>query len=212
MTDGAREGDGAGTVIGLEVHVQLRTVTKLFCRCRAAYGAEPGTRVCPVCLGLPGALPVPNQEAVRLGVRAAAALGCEVDPRSRFDRKNYFYPDLPKGYQITQYHQPLATGSAWIDRYALQQGDEFLRSLDSLNGLRCVVWGHIHHDFRAERDGVAMLGAPSTAVNSLPGMEQFTPDPKGPACRWLELAPDGAVHTGIRFVGGRSRPKEFFER
>ncbi len=109
MTGPAGGEGGAGTVIGLEVHVQLRTATKLFCRCRAAYGGEPGTRVCPVCLGLPGALPVPNQEAVRLAVRAAAALACEVDPRSRFDRKNYFYPDLPKGYQITQYHRPLAT-------------------------------------------------------------------------------------------------------
>ena len=110
MSGGAGGPGRGGTTIGLEVHVQLRTVTKLFCRCRAVSGDPPGTRVCPVCLGLPGALPSPNQEAVRLAVRAAAALGCEVARRSRFDRKNYFYPDLPKGYQITQYHRPLATG------------------------------------------------------------------------------------------------------
>ena len=97
------------------------------------------------------------------------------------------------------HHQPVATGSAWIDRYALQQAHEFLQTLEGLDRLRCVIWGHIHHDFRSWRDGVAMLGAPSTAVNSLPGMEQFTSDPKGPACRWLELAPDGAVRTGILY-------------
>ena len=103
-------GSDPATVIGLEVHVQLRTVTKMFCRCRALSDAPPNTHVCPVCLGLPGALPVPNREAVRLAVRAAGALACDVAARSRFDRKNYFYPDLPRGYQITQYHRPLATG------------------------------------------------------------------------------------------------------
>ncbi len=96
------------TVIGVEVHVQLRTRTKMFCGCEATYGAEPNTHVCPVCLGLPGALPAPNAEAVRLAVRAALALGCRVFDRSQFVRKNYFYPDLPKGYQITQYEHPLA--------------------------------------------------------------------------------------------------------
>ena len=96
------------TVIGVEVHVQLRTATKMFCACSAEYGARPNSHVCPVCLGLPGALPVPNEQAVRLAVRAALALGCEVATTSQFDRKNYFYPDLPKGYQITQFHHPLA--------------------------------------------------------------------------------------------------------
>ena len=98
------------TVIGLEVHVQLRTRTKMFCACRTTFGDLPNTNVCPVCLGLPGALPVPNGEAVRLGARAAMALGCTVHPISVFARKNYFYPDLPKGYQISQFDQPLATG------------------------------------------------------------------------------------------------------
>ncbi|MBA3658033.1 MAG: Asp-tRNA(Asn)/Glu-tRNA(Gln) amidotransferase subunit GatB [Gemmatimonadales bacterium] len=100
------------TVIGLEVHVQLRTRTKMFCADRTTFGDPPNTNVCPVCLGLPGALPVPNAEAVRLGVRAALALGCTVHETSVFARKNYFYPDLPKGYQISQYDRPLATGGA----------------------------------------------------------------------------------------------------
>jgi aspartyl-tRNA(Asn)/glutamyl-tRNA(Gln) amidotransferase subunit B len=100
------------TVVGLEVHVQLLTRSKMFCGCSAAYGDPPNTNVCPVCLGLPGALPVPNAQAVRLAVRAALALGCRVRERSVFARKNYFYPDLPKGYQISQYEDPLATGGA----------------------------------------------------------------------------------------------------
>ena len=98
------------TVIGLEVHVQLSTTTKMFCGCRTTFGDPPNTNVCPTCLGLPGALPVPNAQAVRLGTRAAMALGCAIHPTSVFARKNYFYPDLPKGYQISQYDQPLATG------------------------------------------------------------------------------------------------------
>ncbi len=98
------------TVIGLEIHVQLATRTKMFCGDEYEYGAPPNTRVCPVCLGLPGALPVPNAAAVELGVAAALGLGCTVHPVSVFARKNYFYPDLPKGYQITQYDRPLATG------------------------------------------------------------------------------------------------------
>ena len=98
------------TVIGLEVHVQLRTRTKMFCADRTTFGDPPNTNVCPVCLGLPGALPVPNAEAIRLGTRAALALGCTVHQTSVFARKNYFYPDLPKGYQISQFDKPLATG------------------------------------------------------------------------------------------------------
>src|SRR5829696_6420920 len=99
-------------VIGLEVHVQLLTRTKAFCSCRNHFGDEPNTHVCPVCLGLPGALPVLNREAVRLAVRAALATGCTVHETSIFARKNYFYPDLPKGYQISQYDSPLATGGS----------------------------------------------------------------------------------------------------
>ena len=101
---------GYEPVIGLEVHAQLLTSTKIFCACSTAFGAPPNTNVCAVCLGLPGALPVLNRHAVELAIRAALALGCTVHPRSIFARKNYFYPDLPKGYQISQYEQPFATG------------------------------------------------------------------------------------------------------
>src|SRR3954470_22740606 len=95
-------------VIGLEVHVQLLTITKAFCGCSAKFGAPPNTNVCPVCLGLPGALPVLNRKAVEYAVRAAMALNCTIRETSIFTRKNYFYPDLPKGYQISQYDKPLA--------------------------------------------------------------------------------------------------------
>jgi len=95
-------------VIGLEVHLQLKTRTKLFCRCPVEFAAPPNSRVCPVCLGYPGSLPVPSREAVRLALICAHALNCRVNLTSSFDRKNYFYPDLPKGYQITQHYTPLA--------------------------------------------------------------------------------------------------------
>jgi aspartyl-tRNA(Asn)/glutamyl-tRNA(Gln) amidotransferase subunit B len=97
-------------VIGLEIHVQLRTATKMFCGCSLSFGEPPNTRTCPVCLGLPGSLPVANARAVHYGLTIGLALGSELAPRSIFHRKNYFYPDLPKGYQISQYDEPLCLG------------------------------------------------------------------------------------------------------
>jgi aspartyl-tRNA(Asn)/glutamyl-tRNA(Gln) amidotransferase subunit B len=96
--------------IGLETHVQLRTKSKIFCGCASGFGGDPNTRVCPVCLGLPGAMPVLNEEAVRLTVVTGLLLGCEISRFSKFDRKNYFYPDMPKNYQISQYDRPLCLG------------------------------------------------------------------------------------------------------
>ncbi len=100
------------TIIGLEVHVQLQTKTKLFCGCSTTFGAPPNTQVCPVCLGLPGSLPVMNRRAFDLAIRAALALDCTIAPFTKWDRKNYYYPDLPKGYQISQYDLPFSSDGA----------------------------------------------------------------------------------------------------
>ncbi|MCL4286812.1 MAG: Asp-tRNA(Asn)/Glu-tRNA(Gln) amidotransferase subunit GatB [Thermoleophilia bacterium] len=111
--------------IGLEIHVQLLTRTKMFCGCELEFGAEPNVHTCPVCLGHPGTLPVPNEQAIEYAIRIAVALGCEIAPRSGFHRKNYFYPDLPKGYQISQFDVPLATagrlGGVRIHRVHLEE-------------------------------------------------------------------------------------------
>ena len=96
--------------IGLEIHVQLRTRSKIWCACPTDFGAPPNSQVCPVCLGYPGSLPVLNREAVKLTVMAGLMLGCRINPCSKHDRKSYFYPDMPKNYQITQYDQPLCLG------------------------------------------------------------------------------------------------------
>lgn len=102
------------TVIGVEVHAQLETRTKLFCGCATTFGSPPNTQVCPNCLGLPGSLPVLNQQAVEMAVQAGLALHCQLTPANQFSRKNYFYPDLPKGYQISQYDLPIC-GEGWLD-------------------------------------------------------------------------------------------------
>ena len=98
------------TVIGLEVHVQLATASKLFCRCATVFGAEPNTQTCPVCIGMPGTMPVMNRRAFELALRTATALNCRIAPHTKWDRKNYYYPDLPKGYQISQFDLPFAAG------------------------------------------------------------------------------------------------------
>jgi aspartyl-tRNA(Asn)/glutamyl-tRNA(Gln) amidotransferase subunit B len=119
------EGNGYESVIGLEIHVQLSTMTKMFCGCSLSFGDEPNVHTCPVCLGHPGSLPTTNEQAIRYALMIAAALECEVAPRSIFHRKNYFYPDLPKGYQISQYDEPLAVngrlGEVRIHRAHLEE-------------------------------------------------------------------------------------------
>ena len=106
--------NGWEPVVGLEIHVQLKTRTKMFCRCENVWGEEPNTRTCPVCLAHPGTLPVPNRTAVEWTLKLGVALGCEIAPRALFHRKNYFYPDLPKGYQISQYDVPLASEGRFV--------------------------------------------------------------------------------------------------
>ena len=134
-------------VLGLEVHVELSTATKMFCGCANAFGAEPNTQVCPVCLGLPGSLPVLNQAAVESAIRIGLALGCEIVPWCRFARKNYFYPDMPKNYQISQYDEPIAInghldvplddGTTWrveIERAHMEEDTGKLTHLGSETG------------------------------------------------------------------------------
>ncbi|MEA2141580.1 MAG: aspartyl-tRNA(Asn)/glutamyl-tRNA(Gln) amidotransferase subunit, partial [Solirubrobacteraceae bacterium] len=112
-------------VIGLEIHVQLATKTKMFCSCALSFGDAPNTHTCPICLGHPGTLPVTNEQSIHFALMVAFALGCEVAPRSIFHRKNYFYPDLPKGYQISQYDIPIASngrlGDVRIHRAHLEE-------------------------------------------------------------------------------------------
>jgi aspartyl-tRNA(Asn)/glutamyl-tRNA(Gln) amidotransferase subunit B len=134
-------------VLGLEVHVELSTATKMFCGCATAFGAEPNTQVCPVCLGLPGSLPVLNEAAVESAIRIGLALNCEIVPWCRFARKNYFYPDMPKNYQISQYDEPIAInghldvpledGSTWrveIERAHMEEDTGKLTHLGSETG------------------------------------------------------------------------------
>jgi aspartyl-tRNA(Asn)/glutamyl-tRNA(Gln) amidotransferase subunit B len=113
-------------VVGLEIHTELTSLaSKMFCGCPVAFGGEPNTRVCPVCLGMPGSLPVPNEKAIEATVLAGLALGCEIAPRSQFHRKNYFYPDMPKDYQISQYDLPFCTGGSLDVEVAPEDGDAY---------------------------------------------------------------------------------------
>ncbi len=166
------------TVIGLEIHVQLQTASKMFCGCAVAFGAPPNTLICPVCLGLPGALPVTNRRAVELGLRTAVALGCTSAPRSQFHRKNYYYPDLPKNYQISQYqymdHPPLGT-DGWLE-CTVDGNPRAIR-------IRRV---HLEEDtgklIHVERDGVVTHTLIDYNRSGVPLMEIVTqPDLRSPA-------------------------------
>ncbi len=188
------------TVIGLEIHVQLLTVSKMFCGCSVAFGAAPNTQVCPVCLGLPGSLPVINRAAVELGVRTAVALRCEVHAASQFHRKNYYYPDLPKNYQISQYeymvHPPLAT------RGALELAmDDAPRRI----GIHRV---HLEEDtgklVHAERDGRVVHSLIDYNRSGVPLMEIVTePDLRSPQEAHLFLGQLRALLQAIGVSSGR---------
>jgi aspartyl-tRNA(Asn)/glutamyl-tRNA(Gln) amidotransferase subunit B len=131
-------------VVGLEVHVQLATETKLFCRCSTAFGSPPNTQVCPVCLGLPGALPVLNRAAIQLAARAGAALHCEIATFTKWDRKNYFYPDLPKGYQTSQYDLPICM-NGYLDIPVAIKSDDVAVS-DRISKRIRILRAHLEED------------------------------------------------------------------
>ncbi len=145
-------------VIGLEVHAHLRTHSKLFSPAPILYGGAPNQSVHPICLALPGVLPVLNERAVELAVRACLAMNCEVHPRSIFARKNYFYPDLPKGYQISQYEEPLATGG-WVDIAAEGEGDSAQKRRIRLTRI------HMEEDAGKSIHDAAIAGADATLVD-----------------------------------------------
>jgi len=137
------------SVIGIEVHVQLLTESKVFCSCSTQFGAEPNSNTCPVCLGLPGVLPVLNRKVVDLAIKAALALNCEITRRSQFARKNYFYPDLTKGFQITQFDLPIAT-NGHIDVDVSENGGEAKTKRIRINRL------HIEEDSGKSLHGEAL--------------------------------------------------------
>ena len=140
-------------VVGLEVHAHLLTRSKIFCGCTTAFGGEPNAHTCPVCLGLPGSLPALNRRVVEMAVRAGLALGCAIRPRSVFARKNYFYPDLPKGYQISQYELPICEGGAVV--YSLDEQERTVR----------LVRIHMEEDAGKNVHGVSADGASGVDLN-----------------------------------------------
>ncbi len=183
-------------VIGLEIHVQLKTRTKMFCRCANEWGAEPNTRTCPVCLAHPGALPVLNRQAVEWAVKLGHALGCEIATHSIFHRKNYFYPDLPKGYQISQYDSPLCSGGTFV-----VPGPEGDRAIG-------IVRAHLEEDaaksIHVGGTGGRIHGSGSTLVDFNRGGTPLVeivaePDIRSPeeARRFLQLLRQTIVELGI---------------
>ena len=183
-------------VVGLEIHVQLKTRTKMFCRCENAWGGEPNSRTCPVCLAHPGTLPVPNGRAIEWAVKLGLALGCDVAERAVFHRKNYFYPDLPKGYQISQYDEPMCTAG----RFAVPgpEGDHEIG----------IVRAHLEEDAAKTVHVGGAAGRISGAAHSLvdfnrggtPLVEVVTePDIRSPeeARRFLQLLRQTIVELGI---------------
>jgi aspartyl-tRNA(Asn)/glutamyl-tRNA(Gln) amidotransferase subunit B len=174
-------------VIGLETHVQLKTKSKMWCRCANAFGAEPNTHVCPICLGMPGVLPVANEEALRLTVLTGLLLNCEVPSSAKFDRKNYFYPDVAKNYQITQYDRP-STRNGYVEF-------EFNGSLARVHITRAHLEEDVGKNFHFERtSGVDFnrAGVPLLEIVSEPDLTSA-----GQACEYLNALKDILMYGGI---------------
>ena len=174
-------------VIGLETHVQLKTKSKMWCGCANAFGAPPNTNVCPVCLGLPGVLPVANEEALRLTVLTGLLLNCRIPARAKFDRKNYFYPDMPKNYQVTQYDQP-STANGFVDF-------EFKGGIARVRITRAHLEEDVGKSFHFERNsGVDFnrAGVPLMEIVSEPDIT--SPDM---ACEYLNALKDILVYGGV---------------
>jgi aspartyl-tRNA(Asn)/glutamyl-tRNA(Gln) amidotransferase subunit B len=174
-------------VIGLETHVQLKTKSKMWCRCANAFGAEPNTHVCPICLGMPGVLPVANEEALRLTVLTGLLLNCEVPPSAKFDRKNYFYPDVAKNYQVTQYDQP-STRNGYLEF-------EFNGSLQRIRITRAHLEEDVGKNFHFERtSGVDFnrAGVPLLEIVSEPDLTNAVQ-----ACEYLSALKDILMYGGI---------------
>src|SRR5712672_3037461 len=179
-------------VIGLETHVQLKTKSKMWCGCANVFGSEPNTNVCPVCLGMPGVLPVPNDEALRLTVLTGFLLNCEIPRFAKFDRKSYFYPDMPKNYQITQYDKP-STANGYVEFEFAGAG-----STDGLSRVR-ITRAHLEEDvgksFHFERNSgldFNRAGVPLMEIVSEPDITSADM-----ACEYLNALKDILVYGGV---------------
>ena len=179
-------------VIGLEVHAQLLTKSKIFCRCSTTFGAAPNSQVCPICLGMPGVLPVLNRQAVEFAIRLGLATNCTIAPHSIFARKNYFYPDLPKGYQISQYEEPLCK-NGWV---------EFEQENGSLKRVS-LIRIHLEEDAGKSMHGEAYVGEDETLVDvnrcGVPLIEIVSgPDIRSPREAYLYL---NKIRQLVRYLG-----------